>query len=131
MHNFFSIKFAYEKYILHRNKQSFQNKIHLLHKHTGGPTILYCKSIFVYTEQYKSKQCTSQQAFIVKTESSLWTKDKLQRTNYKWTKAPQYNKCWNLEFLQDNSKALAGRCLEEWVTTLQNCERTGDKVTSV
>ena len=43
MHNFFSIKFAYEKYILHRNKQSFQNKIHLLHKHTGGPTILYCK----------------------------------------------------------------------------------------
>ena len=29
------------------------------------------------------------------------------------TKAPRYNKCWSLEILQDNSKALAGRCLEE------------------
>ena len=59
------------------------------------------------------------------------TNYKGQITNYKWTKAPQYNKCWNLEFLQDNSKALAGRCLEERVITLQNCKRTGDKVTSV
>ena len=40
------------------------------------------------------------------------TNYKLQITNYKWTKAPQYNKCWNLEIFQDNSKALAGRCLE-------------------
>jgi hypothetical protein len=49
-----------------------------------GDTILYCKSNFLYTEQYISKQCTSQQAFIVKTESSLWTKDKLQWTNHRW-----------------------------------------------
>ena len=28
----------------------------------------------------------------------------LHITHYKWTKAPQYNKCWNLEFLQDNNK---------------------------
>ena len=31
-------KFAYEKYILHRKKQSFKKKIHLLHKYRG---ILY------------------------------------------------------------------------------------------
>ena len=43
------------------------------HIYTGSPTILYCKSNFLYTLQYISKQCTSQQAFIVKTESSLWT----------------------------------------------------------
>ena len=30
MHNFFSIKFAYEKYISHRNKQSFQKKINIV-----------------------------------------------------------------------------------------------------
>ena len=52
-------------------------------------------------------------------QNRVLTLDKLHITNYKWTKAPQYNKCWNLEFLQDNSKALAGRCLEEWVTILQ------------
>ena len=77
--------------------------------------VLYCKSNLLYTEQYISKQCTSQQAFIVKTESALWTHYKGQITNYKGqiTEAPQYNKCWNLEFLQDNIKALAGGCLEE------------------
>ena len=81
---------------------------------TQGDTILYCNFNFLYTEQYISKQCTSQQAFIVKTESSLWKKDKGQRTKDKLqiTEAPQYNKCWNLEFLQDNIKALAGGCLE-------------------
>ncbi len=46
MHNFFSIKFAYEKYILHRNKQSFQKKIHLLHKHTGGALYFIVSPIF-------------------------------------------------------------------------------------
>ena len=30
MHIFFSIKFAYEKYISHRNKQSFQKKIDIV-----------------------------------------------------------------------------------------------------
>ena len=48
----------------------------------------------------------------------------LHITHYKGqiTDGPHYNKCWNLEYLQDNSKALAGRCLEEWVATLQNCK---------
>ena len=104
MHNFFSIKFAYEKYILHRNKQSFQNKIHLGQNHTG-PTIciifslsnLHMKNTFyTATGNHFKKRFT-------------WDTGK---------QPPHYNKCWNLEILQDNSKALAGRCLEEWVTTL-------------
>ena len=30
------------------------------------------------------------------------TEDTLQRTKDKWTEAPRYNKCWNLEIFQDN-----------------------------
>ena len=46
-----------------------------------------------------------------------------------WTKAPRYNKCWSLEILQDNSKALAGRCLEEWAVILQISAVTKNKKT--
>ena len=41
-----------------------------------------------------------------------------QNSRSQWTKAPRYNKCWSLEILQDNSKALAGGCLEEWAMIL-------------
>ena len=41
MHNFFSIKFAYEKNYLYSNKQSFQNKIHLSHNHTETTTRIF------------------------------------------------------------------------------------------
>ena len=122
-HNFFSIKIVYEKYIYIVISNHFKKRS-TCHIYTGIPTILYRKSNFLYTEQYISKQCTSQQAFIVKRVLTLdklqITKDKGQRTNYEWTKAPQYNKCWNLEFLQDNSRALAGRCLEERFTIHYN-----------
>ena len=43
------------------------------------------------------------------------TEDRLQITE-----APSYNKCRNLEILQDNSKALAVRCLEDWFLEKSN-----------
>ena len=54
------------------------------------------------------------------------TEDRGQVTGYRLqiTEAPSYNKCRNLEILQDNIKALAGGCLEEgnhlgeWIMSL-------------
>ena len=83
-HNFLNIKIVYEKYIYIAISNHLKKRF-TCHIYTGGPTILYCKSNFLYTEQYISKQCTSQQAFIVKRVLTLdklqITKDKGQRTN--------------------------------------------------
>ena len=57
------------------------------------------------------------------TRGTAWDKDRLQFTGYRGqvtgyrlqiTEVPSYNKCRNLEILQDNIKALAGGCLEEF-----------------
>ena len=127
MHYFFSIKFAYEKYILHRNKQSFQKKIHLSHIYRETLYFIVSPIFYIAINTYQNN------AHHNKHSLSKQSPHFGHITHYKGqiTDGPQYNKCWNLEFLQDNSKALPGRCLEEWITTLQNCERTGDKITSI
>ena len=95
MNNYLSIKLAYEKYILHRNKQSFQKRIHLGHNHTEGNIYI----IFSVSNMHMKNTFYTATSNHLKKGSTLLhiTKDKGQITD-----GPQYNKCWNLEFLQDN-----------------------------
>ena len=101
MHYFFGIKFAYEKYIYIAISNHFKKRSTCYINIQGGALYFIVSPIF-----YIQNNTYQNNAHHNKHSLSKQSPHFGQRTNYNGqiTDGPQYNKCWNLEFLQDNIK---------------------------
>ena len=115
MHNFFSIKLAYEKNYIYSNKQSFQNKIHLSQSYRGYYMHIFFSIKFAY-EKYISHR--NKQSFQKKI--NIVTPDKSPLSTIS---------VGILKFFKTIVRPWQAGVLKKGLQYMTICKRTGDKGT--